>query len=107
MMNLISKMIFPALACGAFFLMVSCGGGSSDSSGTGTGKSVAKDAAKDYCECISTLSDKSGFEALACMLGLMEKYADLFDEELNFKNEKDEKAFLDAVKKCDPEIDKR
>ena len=87
--------------------LASCGGGGSSSSSKSGGTSAAKDAAKDYCECISKLSDKSGLEALGCLFGLLEKYADLFDEELNFKNEKDEKAFYDVAKKCDPGIEKR
>jgi len=95
-----SKMMISALLCGAMFAAVSCGGGSS----VGSGSSVGKDMANDLCECLKPLSDQSGFEALACMLGLIAKYEEQIDGEGNFKDSKVEKDFLDAVRKCAPEF---
>jgi len=93
-MKKVTKMIFPALLCCAMFSMVACGGGSS----------VGKDMAKDLCECSVKVTDKSGLEMLGCLFVLFEKYEEHFDNDQNFKNSADKKAFLDALKKCDPEL---
>ena len=95
-MKKVKKMFISALLCCAMFSMVACGGGSS----------VGKDVAKDLCECSAKLSDKSGLEMLGCMFMLFEKYKDHFDDEQDFKNPADEKAFIAALKKCDPELAK-
>ena len=95
-MKKVTKMIFSALLCCVMFFMVACGGGSS----------VGKEAAKDLCECSTKISNKSGLEMLACMMILASKYQDHFDDNQNFKNTADQKAFIAALKKCDPELAK-
>ena len=94
--KLVSKKFFSAMFCGVImFSMVACGGGNS----------VGKSFAKDLCECSTSISDKSGFEMLGCMLILAEKYKEHFDDQ-NFKNSKDDKDFIVTLKKCDPELAK-
>ena len=95
-MKVVSKMVISAALCGAMFTAVSCGGGSS----------VGKDMAKDLCECLKPLSDQSGLDAFACMLGLIAKYEAQIDGEGNFKDSRVEKDFLNAVRKCAPEYAK-
>jgi len=64
-----------------------------------------KDAAKDLCECFR-IADSSDFGKLGCMLGFAAKYQDHLDDNGQFINTADEKAFLAELKKCDPELAK-
>jgi len=94
-MKKVSKMIISALICCAMVSFVGCCGGSS----------VGKDFANDLCECLAESGlGESNFAMLGCMLGLAEKYKEHFDDDQQFKNPNDEKAFHAQLKKCNPEL---
>jgi hypothetical protein len=87
------------------------------------GDSVGTKAGKELCDCLKEIEKKqskssgggleglaSGFEAFGCLMAIGEKYKEYFggdEQNVMFKNPKDQKDFEAALLKCSPEFAKQ